>query len=108
MIVTGRSPIWECKACARHCRARALDDERPPHCLYWRDNAVWIRKDKRGKEKVLKDYPRECASCGGGIVIVYRAVRGSEPRTYTECRKCHDVREMPRMRRITVTPRRVV
>ena len=84
-----RRYIWECKNCERHCTTHCYDDERPPNCLYWR-TPVWVRKDKDGKEKIIKEYPREC-DCGGRYIPIYRARRGEDPSEYAECMTCKKV-----------------
>lgn len=43
------------------------------------------------KEKLLKDWPRVCMSCGGEFVEIFRARRGEEPREYVECKTCKRV-----------------
>ena len=85
--------IWECKQCDKHCTIRTEERiERPARCPYWRDNCLFLRKDGMNKEKIQKDYPRQC-DCGGRFIPIFRARRGEEPREYVECKKCKRVIE---------------
>lgn len=82
--------IFECKACPKHCTVRTEErNERPPRCLYWRDSAVWLRKDGPNKEKMI-DWPRFCG-CGGRLIPIFAARHGEEPKEYAECQKCKGV-----------------
>ncbi len=90
--MTNHRPIWNCTHCGKHCTIRIEDgQDRPFACPYGKP-CVWLRRDGIHKEKIVKDWPRECV-CGGDFVVIFRARRGEDPREYVECKNCKRVIE---------------